>query len=257
MSCGGTKKAVENKPNIEVKTVSDIEKEALLDTIQISIEEKTPYENNIHKLWDELLKKYVSNSGKVNYNALKENHEELLEYIKILQATYEKRSLTKDESLAFWINAYNAMTIDLILKHYPIKSIKDIKEPWKQRYWKLGNKWYNLNDIEHSILRKMNEPRIHFAIVCASFSCPKLQNEAFSNINLDKQLTRVTKQFLNDSDRNSITENNIELSKIFKWFSSDFKQNGSLIDFLNQYSDITISNKAKISFKTYNWNLNE
>ena len=78
-------------------------------------------------------------------------------------------------ALAFWMNAYNALTIDLILRNYPVDSIKDIKNPWDQRLWKLGDKWYNLNQIEHDILRKMDEPRIHFGIVCASFSCPKLQ----------------------------------------------------------------------------------
>ena len=103
----------------------------------------------------------------------------------------------------------------------------------------------------------MNEPRIHFAIVCASFSCPKLQNKAFEATNLYGQLTNATKSFLSDSKRNSISENNIELSKIFQWFSQDFNQNGSLIDFLNLYSDVKISEKAKKNFKDYDWTLNE
>ena len=103
----------------------------------------------------------------------------------------------------------------------------------------------------------MNEPRIHFGIVCASYSCPKLQNEAFTALQLDAQLTAATKEFLADPNRNTITSDNIEVSKIFKWFSKDFKQNGSIIDFLNQYSDVQISSKAKTSFKDYNWNLNE
>ncbi|MDC1365318.1 DUF547 domain-containing protein [Algibacter sp.] len=118
-------------------------------------------------------------------------------------------SCTKEDKLAYWINAYNVLTVDLILRHYPIKSIKDIKKPWDQRYWKLGDKWYNLNEIEHQILRKMNKPRIHFAIVCASFSCPKLQNKAFEPANLYTQLSNATKSFLSDSKRNSISENNI------------------------------------------------
>ena len=103
----------------------------------------------------------------------------------------------------------------------------------------------------------MDDPRIHFAIVCASYSCPKLQNEAFNSKNLEEQLNKVTKEFLNDPERNFITKNDIELSKIFKWFSEDFERNGSLIAFLNQYSDIQISDKAKKSFKDYNWDLNE
>ncbi|HEX9599970.1 MAG TPA: DUF547 domain-containing protein, partial [Mariniflexile sp.] len=157
-----------------------------------------------------------------------------------------------------WINAYNALTIDLILRNYPIKSIKDIKNPWDQRIWKFGNEWYHLNDIEHQILRKMDEPRIHFSIVCASVSCPKLLNEAYTSKNLDVQLTNATKDFLNDNTKNSISTDKLELSKIFHWFAKDFKQNGDLIDFLNLYSDNNrISEKAKTSYKDYNWSLNE
>jgi len=121
----------------------------------------------------------------------------------------------------------------------------------------LGAKWYNLNEIEHQILRKMNEPRIHFAIVCASYSCPKLRNKTYTAADLENQLTSVTKAFLNDPERNFISENNLELSKIFQWFAKDFKQNGSLIDFLNRYSDIQISENSKKKFKDYNWTLNE
>lgn len=212
---------------------------------------------NIHEGWNTLLQKYVSENGNVDYEGFKNEREKLLSYFKVLNQTLPKETDSKAYTLAFWINAYNAFTIDLILRHYPIKSIKDIKNPWDQRYWKLGGKWYNLNDIEHEILRKMNEPRIHFAIVCASISCPKLQNKAFTASKLEQQLTDATKGFLSDDTRNSISENNLELSKIFQWFSKDFKQNGSLIDFLNQYTTIEISAKAKKSYKDYNWNLNE
>ena len=210
-----------------------------------------------HELLSELLQKHVSENGNVDYKRFKNDRLKLYNYFKVLNLSFPNKSHSKEYTLAYWINAYNAMTIDLILRNYPIKSIKDIKNPWEQRYWKLGEKWYNLDEIEHQVLRKMDEPRIHFAIVCASYSCPKLQNEAFTSENLDQQLTKATKKFLNDSERNSITENDIELSKIFKWFSKDFEQNGSLIGFLNQYSDIQISDKAKKSFKDYNWDLNE
>ena len=167
------------------------------------------------------------------------------------------QSLEKGAQLAFWINAYNAFTVDLIIKHYPVTSIKEIKNPWKQRLWKLGNKTYSLEEIEHDILRKMNEPRIHFAIVCASYSCPKLQNKAFIAEDLETQLTTATKEFLADKNRNEISENSIELSKIFSWFSKDFTENGTLIEFLNQYSIVQISPNAKKRFKDYNWALNE
>lgn len=214
----------------------------------------------IHFLWDELLQKYVTDQGYVDYKSFKLEHEKLLGYISFLnEISLDNRfhTFSKEELLAFWINAYNALTVDLIIKNYPIKSIKDIKNPWKQRLWQFGDKNYNLEDIEHEILRKMNEPRIHFAIVCASYSCPKLENKAFNAENLETQLTAATKEFLADNNRNEISENSIKISKIFSWFSQDFTENGSLIDFLNQYSKVTISPKAKKRYKDYNWALNE
>ena len=218
------------------------------------------HERSLHFLFDELLKKYVSDNGNVDYEGFKNSREKLLGYISILQNTFpkfDKLKPSKEQKLAYWINAYNALTIDLILQNYPLKSIKDIDKPWDQRLWKFGNKWLNLNDIEHQILRKMDEPRIHFAIVCASFSCPKLQNTAFTVSDIETQLTTATKEFLDDSTKNYISQNNLRLSKILKWFAKDFKTNGSLIDFLNKYTEIEISSKAKKSFKDYNWDLND
>lgn len=222
-----------------------------------NISKTNPHYTFDHSAWNALLQKHVSKKGLVNYEGFKADRKALLQYITDLGKNTPNKTWTKNETLAYWINAYNALTIDLILQHYPIKSIKDINKPWDKRLWKLGKKWYDLNEIEHEILRKMSEPRVHFAIVCASFSCPKLQNTAFKSENLNNQLTRATKEFLNDSNRNELSKNNIKLSKIFQWFSEDFKQNGSLIDFLNQYSDIKISDKAKKQFKDYNWDLNE
>lgn len=143
------------------------------------------------------------------------------------------------------------------MRNYPLNSIKDINKPWDQRLWKFGDKWQNLNDIEHKILRKMDEPRIHFAIVCASESCPKLENTAFVASKLESQLTKTTKGFLADKSKNNLSANSIKLSKIFKWFAKDFKTNGTLIDFLNTYSDVNITSNAKKSFKDYSWALNE
>ena len=210
-----------------------------------------------HDRWEWLLGEHVSKDGNVNYEGFKKNKNQLRGYIIYLSKNLPTKEWTKEDKLAYWINAYNAMTVDLIVRNYPIKSIKDIKDPWDQRLWKLGKKWYNLNEIEHQILRKMNEPRIHFAIVCASFSCPKLQNEAFTATNLEEQLTNATTAFLADKNRNDITQNSLRLSKIFQWFSKDFKQDGNLIDFLNKYTELEISSKAKKSYKDYNWDLND
>ncbi|MDO1501545.1 DUF547 domain-containing protein [Winogradskyella maritima] len=287
VSCSGSKKAIENAKEDEVEVEVEIEKvetkievEEVETEVEVETEEKVEpqkaEEKNtkedsfglnqtlskrvgpLHILYDELLQKYVSKEGNVNYKGFKSSHKELLGYISVLQKLYPYLdSLSREDKLAYWINAYNALTIDLILRNYPVKSIKDIKDPWDQRLWKFGDKWFNLNQIEHEILRKMDEPRIHFAIVCASFSCPKLQNSAFTAENLDAQLTEATKSFLADPNRNDLSEDRIAISKIFKWFKSDFTENGSVIDFLNQYSEVNISSNAKKTYKDYNWDLND
>ena len=223
-------------------------------------QELSKREITLHQLWNELLQKHVSDDGNVNYQSFKTDHKKLLDYIYVLDLSYSHKSfesLSKEEKLAYWINAYNALTVDLIIRNYPVKSIKDINNPWKQRLWEFGKNNYNLDEIEHEILRNMNEPRIHFAIVCASYSCPKLQNEAFTAEKLDQQLTKATKDFLADTNRNEISENSIAISKIFDWFSKDFTKNGSLIDFLNLYTKVNISPNAKKRYKDYNWDLND
>lgn len=210
-----------------------------------------------HSEFKNLLQNHVTSQGIVNYKGFSSDKTALRSYIKSLGENTPIDTWTKEDKLAYWINAYNAMTIDLILRNPSVKSIKDIKDPWDQRLWKLDEKWYSLNQIEHEILRKMNEPRIHFAIVCASVSCPKLQNEAFTASNLDTQLTNATKEFLSDSSKNELSKNRINLSKIFKWFGKDFKQNQSLVDFLNKYSNIGILQNASKSYMDYDWNLND
>jgi hypothetical protein len=122
----------------------------------------------------------------------------------------------------------------------------------------IEGKKYDLNNVEHSILRKeFEEPRIHFAIVCASFSCPKLRREAFIAEKLEVQLQEQTVEFINDPAKNSISKNKAEVSKIFSWFKGDFTRNGSLADFINQYAKTKLDKDAKISYMDYDWSLNE
>ncbi len=222
------------------------------------VTEAAPINKNLnHSTWNLLLKKYVSDQGKVDYLGFKKDLTELNAYLEWLSNSIPLETWSKDQKMAFWINAYNALTIQLIVDRYPISSIKDIFNPWNIKVITIANKSLSLNNIEHDILRKMGDPRIHFGIVCASISCPKLQNEAFSTQNINRLLNKASKEFLADTTKNNITTNSVELSKIFKWFAKDFKQEGSLIDFLNRYSDITIASDSKISFKDYNWGLND
>jgi hypothetical protein len=269
ISCGSsqnipaTTSAIENNSVIEVATTATETTiaEPQLETVVVtevlaSIETISPAVFD-HALWNSLLQEYVSDKGNVNYKGFLKNMEKLKSYLNQLATNTVKDSWSKEDKLAYWINAYNAYTVKLILDNYPLKSIKDIKDPWDVRFIKIGEKWMTLNDIEHNILRKMEEPRIHFAIVCASVSCPKLSNKAFTAENLEQQLSSATTSFLADASRNTITPTELKLSKIFRWFAKDFKQDGDIISFINTYTKIDIMENAKISFEDYDWNLNE
>ena len=213
-------------------------------------------QKNIHHRWNTQLKKYVSNDGIVNYKEWGKNIDQLKAYINTLESNPPNENTSKEYKLAYWINAYNALTIDLIIKNYPLKSIKEIKFPWKTKCFNDGKNNYSLGDIEHKILRKMNEPRIHFAINCASKSCPKLLNEAYIEKNLNNQLNAATKEFLIDSTKNIIKENKSKLSKIFLWFGKDFGSKKMIKEFISEYSGFKL-NKFKIDYLPYNWDLNE
>ena len=220
-----------------------------------------------HQLWTDALQKYVSAEGNVNYKALKNDRAQFDAYLNLLRSAHPNDSWQKNEQLAYWINAYNAFTVKLILNNYPVKSIRDIggliKIPGVQSAWdiefiKIEGRKYSLGFIEHKILLKeFNEPRIHFAINCASHSCPKLIQDAYTAVKLETQLTGAAKSFLADTEKNTILPDKIEISKIFDWYKADFTKNGSLISFLNKYSPIKINEDAKVSYTEYNWDLNE
>lgn len=218
-----------------------------------------------HDIFDGLLKKYVDKNGNVNYIGLKKDQKILDSYLTLLSSNEPSASWSKDEQLAYWINAYNAFTISLVVKHYPVASIKEIRpgisfinSVWDIKFIKIGKETYDLNNLEHGIIRKkFDEPRVHFAINCASYSCPALRNEAYTADKLDAQLTDAAKSFLADKNKNEFTADRITISKIFDWFTGDFKKNGSLIDFLNKYAPVKINAKAKIDYKDYLWSLNK
>ncbi len=208
-----------------------------------------------HKRWDNLLKKYVLDDGDVDYKGFLKEKVKLDRYLGYLSENPPQKSWSIEEQLAYYINTYNANTIMLILNNYPVKSIKDIDRPWTKARIKIGDEMISLGGIENSILRKMNEQRIHFAINCASFSCPKLLNEAYTAVNLEKQLQKVTTGFIN-SEKNESSKDHLKISKIFDWYKKDFL-NGDLITYINKYSNVKVDLDAKVSFMDYDWRLNE
>jgi hypothetical protein len=219
-----------------------------------------------HAPLTELLKKHVSAKGQVNYKGFIKDSLLLNQYLKQLSDNAPQNSWSREDQLAYWINAYNAFTVQLIIRNYPLKSIKDIgskvkipfvNTPWDLKFIRIGKEKFDLNNIEHSILReKFKEPRIHFAIVCASVSCPRLLNEAYEGHKLNQQLDAQSRDFINEKSRNIITANAVQFSQIFNWFRGDFTRNGTLTDFINRYSNVKINKNARISFLDYNWNLN-
>lgn len=215
-------------------------------------------QNFDYKSYTDLLSGHVSSKGNVNYDKLKMNVEELNAVVADFEKTQPKKSWSRNEILAYYINSYNLHTLKKVIDNYPTKSIKNIRNAWDDSFITLGTKKISLSYIEHNILRKMNEPRIHFAINCASFSCPNLLNKPFLPQTLESQLETATKEFINDATKNDIAESEIQISEIFNWFSGDFKtKKTSLIDFLNKYSKVKINEKAKIRYLDYNWNLNK
>ncbi|MCH8924406.1 MAG: DUF547 domain-containing protein [Planctomycetes bacterium] len=228
-----------------------------------------------HGVWDGLLKKYVDQRGFVDYTAWKASAADT-DALKRYLATLSAADLTKDASregrLAFWINAYNALTIHGILEKYPTNSIKDHVSRfggyniWKDLLLTVGDKKYSLEGIEHEVLRKMGEPRIHFAIVCASIGCPRLLAEAYAPLKIEQQLDVNTRAFFADRakfdyDAGSGT---LHVSPILKWFAEDFGRDQAerlrtIAPYLpDQVSrELAAGGSARVKYLDYDWNLND
>jgi len=218
-----------------------------------------------HDDWSSLLQRHVSDNGQVNYKGFLEERTLLEKYLANLTKQFPGKNWSEEEKIAYWINVYNAFTVKLIIDNYPLKSIKDIvkglpmiNSPWDIKFFDIENTSFDLNTVEHEILRKkFNEPRIHFAINCASISCPKLRNEAYVAGQLDEQLNDQAQKFILNPIKNNITTEEVHLSKIFDWFKSDFTREKPLLLFLQKYIEIEIPKNSKIKYLNYDWNLNE
>jgi len=227
-----------------------------------------------HRRWQSMLTQFVKESGytsRVNYADWKKQTQPLNAYLATISSV-DKKSFdlwNKNQQLAFLINAYNAFTVNLILEHYPVDSIKDIgsffRSAWKIRFFQLFGEKHHLDYIEHELIRgsgRYNEPRIHFALVCASIGCPKLQTEAFTENNLERLLELGASTFMADKSRNRYvdSENAVYISPIFKWYAEDFeKASGSVLNYvLPRITNGKIkTNGQAVKFLDYNWNLND
>jgi len=218
-----------------------------------------------HGIYAGLLKQYVKD-GRVDYRGFKSDETKLDSYLSVLEKT-DSGSLSPDEQFAFYINAYNAWTIRLILTGYPgIESIKDLgslfQSPWKKKICRVDGRLLTLDDIEHEILRpRFKDPRVHFAINCASKSCPPLYPEPFSGGKLNQQLDAAAAAFINDPERNRLEGNTLYVSKIFKWFAEDFKDD--IVGFFRKHAQgklktdlAKLKSAIDIKYLDYDWSLN-
>lgn len=220
-----------------------------------------------HELWDTLVKQNVNEKGDVNYKGFIADSVKFNKYLALLKDNHPNdKQWSEDERLAYWINAYNAFTVKLIVDSYPVESIKDIKNGipfvntvWDIKFIEIEGNTYDLNNLEHGIARKrFSDPRIHAAFNCASFSCPRLRNEAFTAARLDEQLDDQMRYFINNPDKNKLDPNNPKLSKLFKWYGGDFRATGmSVVEFINQYAEIKINKGASKGYLDYSWKLNK
>lgn len=210
-----------------------------------------------HQTWDKLLLQYVSQAGEVNYKGMKVSLAVLDQYLKLLADNPVQADWARNEKMAYWINAYNAFTIKLILDNYPLSSIMDLHggKAWDVKWIKLGDKTYSLNNIENDILRpEFKDARIHFAVNCAAKSCPPIFNRAWTASKFDQYFEQRAREFINNPQFNKISAGEVQISKIFSWYAADF---GDIVDFLNKYAETRINKGAKVTFKEYDWGLNE
>ena len=228
-----------------------------------------------HSPWTAFLKRYVSPGPKgvnrLDYQAVTaEDRSRLDSYLERLADT-EVRSLSRESQKPFWINLYNALTVQVVLEHYPVGSIKDIdispgffsSGPWGKKLVSIAGKELSLNDIEHRILRPIwEDPRIHYAVNCASLGCPNLQTEAYTPENTEALLDKGAGEYINHPRGVSIQDGELVVSSIYEWFQEDFGgSDAGVIEHLRQYAEPELKNKLQgfdsIGDHRYDWTLND
>lgn len=213
-------------------------------------------------VFDALLKTYVNKDGYVDYKGLRKNKIILNLYLDDLAKTIPGKKWSSNKAKAFWLNVYNAYTIKLVLESYPLKKITAVKRngknAWKIPFAKVGGQTYSLDYIEHKILRRWHDdPRIHVGLNAGSISGPKFSNFIFTEKNVDIMLEKAMATFINDTSKNKISNNKIEISKVFEWYKEDFTYKTSLIEYINKYSAVKASDDAQVTYLEYNWTLND
>jgi len=231
-----------------------------------------------HALWDRVLKAYVNDLGEVDYAGLKTHRRDLDEYVRRLEefSPVNRPDLfpTQAHELAYWMNAYNAFVMRGVVDNYPTRSVRDLGALYgffRHKDYTAGGARMSLVQLENEIIRKRyHEPRIHFGIVCASISCPRLSRQAFTADNLETQLDQLARQFVNERRNLTIdsSSNEVILSAIFKWYKEDFERSAdgsqkTILDFVGRYANpgnrklLDSLRKSRIKYYDYDWSINE
>jgi hypothetical protein len=233
--------------------------------------------DHAHHAWDTLLKKHVvlvdgGKASRLDYAGMAQERGALREYLQALArvSAAEFGGWSRPEQMAFLVNAYNAHTVEKVLTRYPnLKSIWDFgrffANPFRDPFFSLLGSRMTLDTLEHEILRKKYpDPRIHYAVNCASIGCPMLREEAYAAVNLERQLEEQARRFLSDRSRNRVRGGRLEVSKIFDWFRKDFEPlERYFAPYARMLSDdpgqqrLVADGEARISFLDYDWSLND
>jgi len=227
-----------------------------------------------HSQWQTILDKYLkthdSDINRVDYKALQaDGADQLNDYVDSL-FDIDPRKYNKKEQFAYWVNLYNAATVVLIIENYPVESITKIKDnilsfgPWDQQWLEVGGEILSLNDVEHRILRPIwKDNRVHYAVNCASLSCPNLSTLAFTSENTETQLKNLAKEYINHPRAVTVIKNRLHVSSIYDWYKIDFGNNNEeLMDHFLQFADHDLKsqllNLKNFSYKDdYDWQLND
>lgn len=214
-----------------------------------------------HADWQAVVSARVNGIGEVDYAALRAERTHLDRYLEAVAARSPENAPESfpDEAsrIAYWINVYNALTVDGVLRDDPFPGVRKVDRFFERRIHTVGGRKMSLDDIEHKTLRtRFAEPRIHFALVCASVSCPRLAPFAFDPERLDEQLEARARLFVSEPRNVSVSGSTVRLSKIFDWFARDFRPSGGVAAFLRaRRSDIPAD--PELRYFDYDWSLNE
>ncbi len=227
-----------------------------------------------HTPWDNLLSRHVRTSDQgvnlVDYNGFSTGDRTMLaDYITILSGV-QISQFNRDQQLAYWVNLYNALTVRVVLDHYPVESIRDIDispglfatGPWDKKLISIEGENLTLNDIEHRIMRPIwRDPRIHYVVNCASIGCPNLRDRAYSGTEIDTALDRAATAYVNDPRGVSVVDGKVSVSKIYDWFIEDFGgSEGMVLRHLQRYAAPELAARleaiGKLSDVHYDWSIN-